>query len=172
MCRLYGLLVDPLFAGEAQPLPEQSGSTWHITAGAPPAPPDVQHAEGYEPFLQLAADFGTQPRELFDLWRFAHFVRAHTAAFAADPDLQHAAVVFLGNALARQHDLVWRHIPRGLVVETLEPSVVWIGDEAVSNPLHRVASVERIVEALLEADEQRFSEFHPTADAWRMPESR
>ncbi len=148
----------------------QSGSTWHITPDAPPAPPEVKHAEGYEPFLLLAAKFGTQPRDLFDLWRFAHFIRAHTAAFAADPDLQHAAVVFLGNALASQHDLVWRHDPRGLLVETVEPSWIQIDDETVNNPLHRNASVERIVEALLEADEQRFYEFHPTADRWRMPE--
>lgn len=170
--RLYGRVVDPLFAGEPQPLPVRSGSTWHITVDAPTAPPEVRHAEGYEPFLLLAANFGTQPRDLFDLWRFAHFIRAHAAAFAADPDLQHAAVVFVGNVLASEHDLVWRHDPRGLLVETVEPWWIEIDDETVNNPLHRRASVERIVEALLEADEQRFYEFHPTAAQWGMPEGR
>ena len=55
-------------------------------------------------------------------------------------------------------------------METVEPWWIQIDDETVNNPLHRSASFERIVEALLEADEQRFYEFHPTADRWRMPE--
>lgn len=162
--------MDSLFAGEPQPLPKQTGSTWFITADFPSKPPQVRHAEGYERFVQLAAEFGTPPRDLFDLWRFAHFVRAHAAAFEADPDLQHSAVVFLGNALASRHDLVWQHDPRGLVVETTEPSVQWIDDEATNNPLHRSARVARIVEALLKADEQRFYEFHSTVKMWQTPQ--
>ncbi len=50
--------------------------------------------------------------------------------------------------------------------------MLWVGDEPVNNPLHRSAPVERIVEALLEADEQRFHEFHPTVAKWQQQRGR
>lgn len=160
--------MDSFFASEPEPLPERRGSTWLITANSPPKPPEVTHAVGYDRFLKLASDFGTPARDLFDLWRFAHFVRAHAAAFRTDLNLQHSAVVFLGNALIAGHqDMIWQHDPRGLVVETTEPAVDWVGDEASDNPLHRSAEVERIVEALIEADEHRFYEFHRTVERWQ-----
>ena len=40
----------------------------------------------------------------------------------------------------------------------------------MNNPQNRSAPVERIVEALLEADEQRFHEFHPNVAQWRPTE--
>ncbi len=62
--------------------------------------------------FRVDATTTTAPRlaTSFDLWRFAHVTRAHAAAFAADPNLQHSAVAFLGNALIAAHqDLAWQH---------------------------------------------------------------
>lgn len=134
----------------------------------PEEPPEVRHAIGYEKLVRLAAEYGTAAHDLFDLWRFAHFVRTHAAAFAADRDLRHSAVVFPGNALiATRQDLMWQHHEHGLVAESIECAMQWIDDVPVNNPLHRSAPAERILDALLEADEQRFHEFHPTVEAWQ-----
>ena len=84
--------MDRLFEGEPQTLPPGPRS---ITALGQPEPPhEVTHAAGYEQFVQVATHYGTSARDLFDLWRFAHFIRAHAGALAAAPDLQHSAVVF------------------------------------------------------------------------------
>lgn len=164
----YGSLVTPLFEGEPQPLPPQQGSTWTVTFPPAPKPAPVRHAVGYAPFVSLAATFGTDVRDLFDLWRFAHFVRAHREALAADRDLLQSAVIFVGDSLiARFPECFWSHHPRGLVVENEHaPVEVEPGRWEV---LGRVRSlgVGDTVPALLHADEARFMEFEAVVDAWR-----
>jgi hypothetical protein len=154
--------VHALFPGEPEPLPEQSGATWTVSSQSPPKPPPVRHADGYQPFVELARRYGTDPRGLFDRWAFAHFVRAHREALEADADLQRSAVVFLGNALIADHPACfWTHTTNGPGVTDRRPDV----DQDRSEP-ERSLGVGRTVPALLEADEARFAEFGAVVDAW------
>lgn len=161
--------MQPLFFGEPEPLPEHVGPTWTIRFGDPPPASPVRHAAGYEPFVAFAGLYGTDPHELFDLWTFAHFVRAHRDRFAEDAALLHAAVVFLGNVCIANHpECRWTNFARGLAVESeRDPSInngPGVFEELGS---HRSLGVEGTVPAVLAADERRFLEFQTVVDNWK-----
>ena len=161
--------MQMLFPGEPEPLPAHQGPTWTVSSGDPRKPPPVRHALGYAPFVAFAEQFGTDARALFDIWTFAHFVRAHRQRFDEDSDLLHAAVVFLGNVFIANHpDCSWTNNAPGLAVEFSpepelgsEPQVVRKVDG------YRYIGVGGTVPALLAADEMRLLEFQTVVDRWK-----
>lgn len=159
--------MQSLFSGKPEPLPEHVGPSWTVGSGDRPAAP-IRHAAGYEPFVEFAAKFGTDARSLFDLWAFAHFLRAHSVRFDEDSDLRHAAVVFLGNVLiVNQPECFWTNKAPGLAVESEPGPLLEVGPGVFQETgAHRYLGVDGTIPALLAADEERFLEFQTVVDDW------
>lgn len=165
----YGPCVLALFPGEPEPLPERVGSTWAVRFDEGPPPAPVRHALGYAPFVHLAATYGTDPRSLFDIWAFAHFVRAHRDRLTDDAELLHSAVVFLGNVFIANHpECFWTNNAAGLAVESERGPLIEVAPgvfDELGN--HRYIRIGGTVPAVLAADEARFLEFQTVVDNWK-----
>lgn len=162
--------MDLLFKAEPGPLPEWRPPTgsWAITAeDTGMVPPLVRHAMGYDTFVTFAARYGTAADTLFDLWAFAHFVRAHRESFLADRDLERSALVFLGNVCIANHpECYWTGDGPTLAIESAHESV---DDEQrlhLEPASYRYLGVGDTVPAIREADEARFLEFQSVVSAW------
>lgn len=161
-----------MFEGEPAPLPDWREPTgrWVITAEetGTAAPPPIRHALGYDEFAAFAAQYGTSAESLFDLWAFAHFIRAHRERFEIDLNLTKSAVVFLGNVCIANHsECYWTGTGPHLAVESGQE---FVDDEQgvhLAPADRRYLRIGDTVPAILEANEERFLEFRGVADAWR-----
>lgn len=153
-------------------LPDWSAptGTWTVTADdfRTVEPPPVRHARGYEQFVAFAASYGTDARSLFDLWAFAHFIRAHRVAFTTDPDLERSAVVFLGNVCITNHsECYWSGKGPTLSVESPQQIVEDELGSRLEPEDRRYLGVGGTVPAVLDASENRFLEFQSVVDNWK-----
>ena len=106
----YRALADIETAAAATPAPD----------AAPPTPwgrGAVRHAAGYGPFVDYVRAQGDDPRALAlsaTAGELVRYLRAHTAAFTADPALLDAASIFVGNYIASlRADAAWRAVSPG-----------------------------------------------------------
>lgn len=85
---------------------------------AAPAGP-VRHAAGYAPFVGYMLAHEVDPRALAlalsgSALELLRFLRTHASALAADPELLHAAGIFLGNSIVSMRaDAAWRSMSPG-----------------------------------------------------------
>ncbi len=147
-----------LFEGDAVELPAPSGRRFMRYDEGRLV--DVRHVAGYEPFAEFVASRGGSPAALArDVAGLIGFVRGQRAALLQQPDLLRAAALFLGNALVLRAPAARWEVPFEYPIEVCQPGM------GPSFP------VERILPALLTADEALLAQFCDALVEWDEAES-